>query len=184
MCVLCLVDAFANISHLHSPIDKLNCVVSAAKAICACVDEARIRQQQAASPTSTPARVVIGADDLLLLFSYLLIHSRTRVPSLTAELLFLSDFIPEHQRCTMSGYYLSVTISCRLLLLRGDLLKGVQQQMTTTPTPTNKVQPALTTTETSMSPSLTGATTAVPSASGDIAPVASPQLQHAVTATF
>jgi len=139
-CSLFSVDAFGSLSRLQSPIDKLQCVVSVAKAICACVDQANQQQQQqqqqrqaaegdkasaAASPISP---VVIGADDLLLLFVYLLVHSRLGVPALLAELAFLADFIPEHKRCTMEGYYLAVSTAAAELITSGEILQGAAAQ--------------------------------------------------------
>ena len=108
--------------------------MSVAKAICACVDRAKQAQllaERAAAAAAAAASksendatkddsipqvspVVIGADDLLLLFTYLLL--RTGVPSLLAELAFLGDFIPDHQRCTMQGYYLATANAAAELL--------------------------------------------------------------------
>lgn len=117
------VDTFRSLSSLSSPIDKLSCVVSVAKAICACVDRARATDASSgnasAGPSnSSPSPVVIGADDLLLLFTYLLL--RGQLPSLLSELAFLSDFIPDHQRCSMYGYYVATTQAAAELLLSGD----------------------------------------------------------------
>ena len=139
------VDAFRSVSRLSSPIDKLSCVVSVAKAICACVDQAKVQAQAraqaaeaaaaaasdspspaASAASSLPSPVVIGADDLLLLFAYLLIHSR--VENLVAELAFLADFIPEHQRCTMQGYYLATTQAAAELLASDELQQTIAQR--------------------------------------------------------
>lgn len=137
--VLLLVDTFRTLSSLSSPLDKLQCVVSVAKAICACVDQAKqaqIKHQQlqqaneseltAGASNTQNSPVVIGADDLLLLFTYLLIH--TSVPNLLAELSFLSDFIPEHQRCTMQGYYLATTQAAAELLMSEDFHATIQRR--------------------------------------------------------
>jgi len=129
------IDAFGALARLQSPVDKLQCVVGVAKAICACVDQAKQAQARAAeagpassSSSSSSSPVVISADDLLLLFTYLLVHARRSVPSLAAELSFLADFIPAHDRCRMSGYYLAVTTSAAELIRTGTLLKEAQSQ--------------------------------------------------------
>jgi len=86
--------------------------------------------------------VVISADDLLLLFSYLLVHSRGSVSNLTAELAFMSDFIPDHQRCTMQGYYLTTQVCCAELLLRGDLLRDAPPAENESDRTTDETPPA------------------------------------------
>jgi len=79
--------------------------------ICECVDRDKLEQAAAAGPPSSsqPAKpkrsTVIGADDLLLLYTYIVIKSN--VPHLCAEINFMDDFLPDHQRCLMKGYYLA-----------------------------------------------------------------------------
>ena len=189
------VDAFRSLSALSSPIDKLQCVVSVAKAICACVDQAKqaqaARQQHASalspssSPSAAPAPVVIGADDLLLLFAYLLIHARSG--ALLAELAFLADFIPEHQRCTMQGYYLATTQAAAELLASDELKHSIAQREgaaaaapATTTTTTTKEPP--TTSDGSADQAALSATSPAESAPEQAAPAAVASSEDAVAA--
>ena len=125
-----LVSTFRTLSTLTSPVDKLHCVVRVAKAICACVDEAKQAQAKAQRKAGEGeiqvAPVVIGADDLLLLFTYLLLHSG--VPSLWCEFSYLSDFIPDHQRCTMFGYYLATFTAAAELLMSEQFHETMRQR--------------------------------------------------------
>jgi hypothetical protein len=48
--------------------------------------------------------VYSGADDLLLLFTYIITYAD--VPHLMAEMNFMDDYMDDKHRCMMTGYYL------------------------------------------------------------------------------
>jgi hypothetical protein len=50
------------------------------------------------------------------------------VRDLPAELAFLADFIPEHQRCTMQGYYLATTQAAAELIASDELKQAIAQK--------------------------------------------------------
>ena len=112
------LTALSWLSAVSDPYDKLSCVLRVARAICRSVDEAHSRQA-----------VVINADDLLLLFAYLLISatassSPSTTPRWHAHLSLMSDYTTDKQRCMLRGYYLATMQAALELVMTGDLGGG------------------------------------------------------------
>jgi len=94
---------------ITDPTKKVDCIVSVARSICACVDH-------------VGGAVVIGADDLLLLFTHILI--RSRLPHLHAEIRFMDEYMTEQHRMLMTGYYLATTQAASEMIMSHDLRRG------------------------------------------------------------
>jgi DNA mismatch repair ATPase MutL len=79
------------------------------------------QQQQQRPPVPAQAQakkkkgIVIGADDLLVLFVSLIVKGR--VPSLHAQTQMMHDYTPEQDRFLMPGYYLATTQAAMELML-------------------------------------------------------------------
>ena len=111
---------------IADPYDALSCVLKVARAICRSVDEARGGQA-----------VVINADDLLLLFTYLLIANTNDERDgeaggacWHAQLALMSDYLTDKQRCMLRGYYLATMQAALELVMTDDFAPiGVHAQL-------------------------------------------------------
>ena len=90
------VRALHNISASYSPLDKLLCFVNASNELFnAFYDYQRSIEEE----------ILIGSDDLFVLFAFLLV--RSRVPHLYTHFEFISEFIPEEYILGKEGYILA-----------------------------------------------------------------------------
>jgi hypothetical protein len=115
---------YAVIELLHlpavsDPADQLSCVMRVARNLCRCLDEHNHKHNQS---TNNPLRpVIINADDLLILFCYLLARCRKKLVYLSAQLAMMSDYLNAEQRVTLRGYYLA-TLQAAVELIQTDAL--------------------------------------------------------------
>lgn len=100
------VDAFAAMAASVEPSAKARLLCAVVDAACACVNEAYRR----AGTVAGPEALTINADDLVGLFSYIVIHSDT---SPVAQVAFLESFLDGEECIEMSGFLLtSLQVSC------------------------------------------------------------------------
>eukprot|EP00808_Paulinella_micropora_P007232 g17224.t1 len=120
-------QAFQQIQRLQilkNPGDKLACISQVALAICACVDS-----------FAGNKAVVVDADDLLLLFAYILIHAK--IEDIHAHVRITEDYMQDQERFLMSGYYLMTCVAAVELILTQDLLPQDQTSSSSPSSPSS-----------------------------------------------
>lgn len=105
------IDQLRRLGTLVSPIEKCQLFGSVAQTLCECVDN---------SPF-TPPGIVLAADDLLLLFAYLVI--KANLTHLWAEVAYIRGFLTTDERDSMAGYYLSTFEAAAEYVMTQELIK-------------------------------------------------------------
>ncbi|XP_053772176.1 VPS9 domain-containing protein 1 isoform X2 [Desmodus rotundus] len=106
------------------PQKKLECIVRALRAICACAEGYHRAQEPAPEAGPQPGAAAIGADDLLPILSFVVL--RSGLPQLVSECAALEEFIHEGYLIGEGGYCLTSlqsALSYLELLPRGALGK-------------------------------------------------------------
>lgn len=102
------IQKLDEVSTYATPYEKFKSTVEISQIICRCVD---------LSAKAKDKGIIIGADDLLLLFTYLVLKSKNDF--LPAEIVFVKDFINEKRLHMVEGYYLA-TIEAALQIVLND----------------------------------------------------------------
>ncbi|KAF6079914.1 VPS9 domain containing 1 [Phyllostomus discolor] len=87
------------------PQKKLECIVRALRAICACAESYHRAQEPAPEAGPPPGSAAIGADDLLPILSFVVL--RSGLPQLVSECAALEEFIHEGYLIGEGGYCLT-----------------------------------------------------------------------------
>eukprot|EP00011_Vannellida_sp_DIVA3-517-6-12_P000350 CAMPEP_0114612628 /NCGR_PEP_ID=MMETSP0168-20121206/4718_1 /TAXON_ID=95228 ORGANISM="Vannella sp., Strain DIVA3 517/6/12" /NCGR_SAMPLE_ID=MMETSP0168 /ASSEMBLY_ACC=CAM_ASM_000044 /LENGTH=1002 /DNA_ID=CAMNT_0001823615 /DNA_START=214 /DNA_END=3223 /DNA_ORIENTATION=+ len=103
------VNMLRTIQDMVAPSEKLDCLVSTARCICDCVSVYYKRQ-----PDVDADSIVIGGDDMLPLFAYVMIKSGLSM--LVSEAKFIEDFVSQKSRYSEGAYFL-VTFHTALALI-------------------------------------------------------------------
>jgi hypothetical protein len=101
------IDVFAAMGRSVEPTSKARLLCGVVDAACACVNEAYRR----AGTVAGPEAMTINADDLVGLFSYIVIHSDT---SPLAQVAFLEAFLDGEECIEMSGFLLTSLQVCAI----------------------------------------------------------------------
>ncbi|GAM22822.1 hypothetical protein SAMD00019534_059970 [Acytostelium subglobosum LB1] len=104
-------DAIDNLKKLHTyraPSEKVQCLIDTSDAICEAIKSFWDRKKD------KPDSLVLGADDLLPLFTFVVI--KAKIPNMYSEAMFLQDFIEESLSSKMQGYFLVTFQTCLSLL--------------------------------------------------------------------
>ncbi|XP_064641496.1 VPS9 domain-containing protein 1-like [Lineus longissimus] len=94
------VEELVKIRHFYSPLKKLQCLVNMSRSICQCVEDFYASEEAGKSQGSS-----LGADDLLPIMSFVVIHSR--MPQLLSECAALEEFIHHGYLYGEEGYCLT-----------------------------------------------------------------------------
>lgn len=103
------VNKLKSLENIVAPSEKLDCLVSVARCICDCVS-AYYKNQ----PELDLDSIVIGGDDMLPLFAYVMIKSGLSM--LVSEAKFIEDFVSKKSRFSEGAYFL-VTFHTALALI-------------------------------------------------------------------
>ncbi|XP_054426198.1 VPS9 domain-containing protein 1 isoform X1 [Pteronotus mesoamericanus] len=87
------------------PQKKLECIVRALRAICACAEGYHRAQEPAPGAGAAPSAAAIGADDLLPILSFVVL--RSGLPQLVSECAALEEFVHEGYLIGEGGYCLT-----------------------------------------------------------------------------
>lgn len=106
----------------ETPTGKINCLVDSAKAIIESIKDYWKKKQK------DTEKIEIGGDELLPLFTYILIKANT--PNLCSESNFISTFISEQSSIEQGGYLLATlqtAMSFLVCLEQSDMEKSVKE---------------------------------------------------------
>lgn len=94
------IEALREITAATSPMSKMNIVILTTRKLCECVDE-----HWKESPTVAAEHLVINADQILSIFTYLVVKARVR--NLMAHVAMVIEFVKQDVQHGPFGYYLA-----------------------------------------------------------------------------
>ncbi|GAM19687.1 hypothetical protein SAMD00019534_028620 [Acytostelium subglobosum LB1] len=106
------IDIMSKLYTYQSPSDKIQCLVDTSNAIC---EDIRLFWRARKNRPD----LTLGADDLLPLFTFVIIKSK--IPHMYTESIYLQDFLDDSLSTKIQGYFLVTFQTCLSLLCAWDL---------------------------------------------------------------
>eukprot|EP01133_Synstelium_polycarpum_P005633 gene5633-6502_t len=107
------IDVLKKLPSIKSPSEKIQCLVNTSDAICEAINSFWIDRKD------KPESLVLGADDLLPLFTFVIIKSK--LPFMYSESIFLQDYLDDALSTKMQGYFLVTYQTCLSLLCAWEI---------------------------------------------------------------
>jgi len=102
------IDLMKKLPTFSTPTEKIELLINVSDSLCKCISNFWN------SRPSKPNNIVLGADDLLPLFTYVIIKSK--VNNLHSEMMFIQDYLDQDLNQTVQGYFLVTFQTCLSLI--------------------------------------------------------------------